>query len=81
MLLTQRNLSDTLTPTAKLQMQHQRVGFHAPGTALSASAAREYSGPINCVKQIVQHSGVKGLWHALPANVLFRSNFAVMFGW
>ncbi len=60
-------------------MQHQRVGF-ASRTA-GAAAKVEYAGPIDCIKQITRHSGVKGLWHGLPANFLFRTNFAVLFGW
>ncbi|KDN45087.1 mitochondrial carrier [Tilletiaria anomala UBC 951] len=65
---------------SKLQMQHQKVRFHIPGRTAGGAAAREFSGPINCVSQIVQHSGVRGMWHGLPANLLFRSNFAIMFG-
>ncbi|EPQ27183.1 uncharacterized protein PFL1_05106 [Pseudozyma flocculosa PF-1] len=73
---------------AKLQMQFQRVEVHLPGrgatSAVAAAATdavkREYSGPIDCVRQIVAKHGITGLWHALPATLLFRSSFAVMFG-
>ncbi|UZJ54295.1 hypothetical protein CBS101457_003615 [Exobasidium rhododendri] len=68
---------------SRLQMQHQRVSLHFPGRSSSVglnSIKQEYTGPIDCAMQAVRHSGLKGLWHALPGTLLFRSNFAFMFG-
>lgn len=64
---------------AKLQMQTQRVEIHIPGRGHTV-AGREYSGPWDCIKQITAKNGIRGLWHSLPATLLFRSNFAFMFG-
>ncbi|CBQ69955.1 conserved hypothetical protein [Sporisorium reilianum SRZ2] len=63
---------------AKLQMQTQRVSLPLPGQV--AAAKSEFSGPLDCIRQIVRQRGVVGLWHALPATLLFRSSFAAMFG-
>lgn len=49
--------------TAKLQMQ-------------THSAVKQFSGPVDCAKQIVQVQGVRGLWHAFPATLLFRGALA-----
>lgn len=38
-----------------------------------------FTGPIDCAKKIIQHGGIKSLYHALPATLLFRTSFAVMF--
>ena len=70
---------------AKLQMQTQRVSIHLPGQPAATAAAatvvkRDFTGPLDCVKQIIAQRGVFGLWHALPATLLFRSSFAAMFG-
>ncbi|CAD6886611.1 unnamed protein product [Tilletia laevis] len=67
----------------KLQMQTQRVSLHLPGRGASASVgtaatAPQFKGPIDCAAQIVRAHGVLGMWHALPATLLFRSSFAVM---
>lgn len=65
---------------AKLQMQTQRVSIHIPGQAHTTVGAREYSGPVDCARQVVAKHGLRGMWHALPATLLFRSSFAAMFG-
>ncbi|SPO31277.1 related to YMC2  len=66
---------------AKLQMQTQRVSLHLPGqSATSEIVKKEFNGPLDCVRQIIAQRGVLGLWHALPATLLFRSSFAAMFG-
>ncbi|KAK0519798.1 hypothetical protein OC842_007320 [Tilletia horrida] len=66
----------------KLQMQTQRVSLHLPGRSAASSsvgaAAPQFKGPIDCAAQIVRANGITGLWHALPATLLFRSSFAVM---
>ncbi|KAH9811901.1 mitochondrial carrier domain-containing protein [Melampsora americana] len=56
------------TLKAKLQMQTSD-----PRTKL-------YTGPIDCAKQIIQKNGFKGFYKALPATLLFRTWFGVMFG-
>lgn len=61
---------------AKLQMQTQRVSL----TSSSQVVKKEFSGPVDCIRQVVAQRGVLGLWHALPATLLFRSSFAAMFG-
>jgi solute carrier family 25 carnitine/acylcarnitine transporter 20/29 len=63
----------------RLQMQTQRVSLHFPGRHSSAPVKVEYSGPIDCAMQTIRHSGVKGLWHALPSTLIMRSNFFFMF--
>lgn len=45
--------------TAKLQMQ-------------TAGTTKLFTGPIDCAQQIVRAQGVRGLWHAFPATLLFR---------
>ena len=79
---------------AKLQMQTQRVSLHlalstpnagsvaqtGAGMGAATMVKKEFSGPVDCVRQIVSQRGVVGLWHALPATLLFRSSFAAMFG-
>ncbi|KAK0553406.1 hypothetical protein OC846_001319 [Tilletia horrida] len=62
----------------KLQMQTQRVSLHLPGHAASSGPAPQFKGPIDCAAQIVRANGPQGLWHALPATLVFRSSFAVM---
>ncbi|CDW98505.1 hypothetical protein, partial [Sporisorium scitamineum] len=65
---------------AKLQMQTQRVSLHLPGQASATVVKQEFSGPLDCIRQITAQRGMLGLWHALPATLLFRSSFAAMFG-
>lgn len=65
---------------AKLQMQTQRVTLHLPGQPAATTVAKEFTGPLDCVRQIISQRGFFGLWHALPATLLFRSSFAAMFG-
>ncbi|KAE8226649.1 hypothetical protein CF319_g789 [Tilletia indica] len=65
----------------KLQMQTQRVSLHLPGRGASSAVgnvAPQFKGPIDCAAQIIRAHGPQGLWHALPATLLFRSSFAVM---
>ncbi|KAA1115545.1 hypothetical protein PGT21_037020 [Puccinia graminis f. sp. tritici] len=52
---------------AKLQMQ------------TSDPRTRLYTGPIDCARQIVGSGGPQKLYRALPATLLFRTCFAVMF--
>lgn len=40
-------------------------------------ADRLYSGPLDCVRKIYTHHGVKGVYHGLGATLLFRSFFFV----
>nr|CDI56014.1 mitochondrial carrier protein [Melanopsichium pennsylvanicum 4]SNX86633.1 related to YMC2 \ len=71
---------------AKLQMQTQRVTLHLPGqpssftTSTTTMVQKQFTGPVDCIKQITRARGFFGLWHALPATLLFRSSFAAMFG-
>ncbi|KAI0788510.1 mitochondrial carrier [Abortiporus biennis] len=53
----------------KLQMQSQRL-----------VADRQYKGPIDCAKQIVQNRGLFGLWTGFTGSLAFRANFMWMFG-
>ncbi|KAA1106605.1 hypothetical protein PGT21_036518 [Puccinia graminis f. sp. tritici] len=55
------------TIKAKLQMQ------------TSDPRTRLYTGPIDCARQIVGSGGPQKLYRALPATLLFRTCFAVMF--
>lgn len=55
------------TPTellkSKLQMQRHAVG---------STEHRRFTGPIDCARQIVRHSGPLGLWHGFGSTLLFR---------
>jgi hypothetical protein len=51
---------------AKLQMQ-------------THSHVKQFTGPIDCARQIVRARGVPGLWHAFPATLAFRTWFGSMF--
>lgn len=62
----------------KLQMQKQRIQLRHASTAKVAEV--EFKSSYDCARQIIQHSGVRGLWHALPATLLFRTSFGAMFG-
>ncbi|POW11945.1 hypothetical protein PSHT_08229 [Puccinia striiformis] len=55
------------TIKAKLQMQTSD-----PRTKL-------FTGPIDCARQIVQKGGPRQLYRALPATLIFRTCFAIMF--
>ena len=41
---------------------------------------RLYSGPLNCVAKIYRHHGLRGVYHGLPATLLFRSFFFFWWG-
>ncbi|MBW0507742.1 hypothetical protein O181_047457 [Austropuccinia psidii MF-1] len=55
------------TLKAKLQIQ------------TSDPRTRLYTGPIDCAQKMIKQAGVASLYHALPATLLFRTSFAVMF--
>ncbi|MCO5586168.1 hypothetical protein L7F22_040107 [Adiantum nelumboides] len=60
-------------------------GAGAGAGAAAAAAAQQgakvhFTGPIDCAMQTIRHGGITALWHALPATLLFRANFAFMFG-
>lgn len=41
---------------------------------------RQFSGPIDVVRQTVTQQGVTGMWRGLGASFIYRSCFAAMFG-
>ncbi|TFY83999.1 hypothetical protein EWM64_g1 [Hericium alpestre] len=41
---------------------------------------RQFKGPVDCARQVVRAHGVRGFWSALPASLIYRSNFFWMFG-
>ena len=55
------------TPTellkSKLQMQRHAIGTAPP----------RFTGPIDCARQIVRHSGPLGLWRGFGSTLLFRA--------
>ncbi|WAQ80697.1 hypothetical protein PtA15_1A35 [Puccinia triticina] len=55
------------TIKAKLQIQ------------TSDPRTRLYTGPIDCASQIVRAGGLQSLYRALPATLIFRTCFALMF--
>lgn len=61
----------------KLQMQKQRVTLRHTNNALEVRP--EFTSTFDCARQIVRHAGITGLWHALPATLIFRSSFGAMF--
>jgi solute carrier family 25 carnitine/acylcarnitine transporter 20/29 len=44
------------------------------------SATKLYSGPVDCVRQVVRNNGIQGLWTGLLPTMLFRSWFFVFWG-
>lgn len=60
------------TETIKCKLQLQLVQpAHVP---------RQYSGPVDVVRQTVAAQGITGMWRGLPASFMYRSCFAAMFG-
>ncbi|ORZ38758.1 mitochondrial carrier domain-containing protein [Catenaria anguillulae PL171] len=55
---------------AKLQVQY------------GDAATTRFRGPVDCVKQVIRSHkwGILGLWAQLPATLLFRSNFWLLWG-
>ncbi|KAI5467130.1 mitochondrial carrier domain-containing protein [Mariannaea sp. PMI_226] len=43
-------------------------------------AERLYAGPIDCVRKVYRHHGVRGIYHGLSATLLFRSFFFFWWG-
>lgn len=43
-------------------------------------AARLYAGPIDCVRKVFRHHGIRGVYHGLGATLLFRSSFFAWWG-
>ncbi|KAL6904924.1 mitochondrial carrier domain-containing protein [Trichoderma evansii] len=43
-------------------------------------AERLYSGPLDCIRKIYTHHGVRGVYHGLSATLLFRSFFFFWWG-
>ncbi|KAF1814966.1 mitochondrial carrier [Eremomyces bilateralis CBS 781.70] len=54
---------------ARLQIQYS-----------ATKAGRQYSGPIDCTKQIVRSHGIRGLYKGLLATLIFRGWFFVWWG-
>jgi len=52
----------------KLQLQLQR-----------SPSDRQFSGPIDCARQVVRAQGIQGLWTGFTGSLAFRSNFFWMF--
>ena len=46
----------------------------------SNAAERQFKGPFDCARSIVQARGAQGLWTALPSSLIYRCNFLWMFG-
>ncbi|PWN40617.1 mitochondrial carrier [Ceraceosorus guamensis] len=63
---------------AKLQMQSQRISA-ASKASEHVAKVHGFTGPIDCARQVIRAQGLMGLWGTLPATLMFRSNFAVMF--
>ncbi|WVO14819.1 hypothetical protein L204_102458 [Cryptococcus depauperatus] len=45
-----------------------------------AHIPRQFSGPIDVIRQTVRQQGVTGMWRGLEASFIYRSCFAAMFG-
>ncbi|KAF8545262.1 mitochondrial carrier domain-containing protein [Trichophaea hybrida] len=54
---------------ARLQVQYHR-----------AEQKPRYSGPIDCIRQLVRSHGIPGLFHGLSATLLFRTFFCFWWG-
>jgi solute carrier family 25 carnitine/acylcarnitine transporter 20/29 len=54
---------------ARLQVQYQ-----------VSKSQRQYSGPVDCTRQILRKHGIAGLWHGLGATLLFRTFFFAWWG-
>ncbi|CAO3638125.1 unnamed protein product [Cunninghamella echinulata] len=44
------------------------------------AATKVYSGPIDCIRQVVRNNGIQGLWTGLLPTMAFRSWFFVFWG-
>lgn len=65
------SLVTTPTELLKTKLQMRRARFTAGGSELSNT--------IMCVRNVLRYTGVRGLWHALPATMVFRTSFGAMF--
>ncbi|KAJ3572516.1 hypothetical protein NP233_g3028 [Leucocoprinus birnbaumii] len=52
----------------KLQLQSQK-----------AVSDRQFKGPIDCARQIIQNQGIFGMWSGFTGSLAFRANFFWMF--
>ncbi|KAG8858654.1 hypothetical protein FRB91_009436 [Serendipita sp. 411] len=52
----------------KLQVQYQ-----------ARKSDRQFSGPIDCMKQVVRAQGIRGLWRGFAGSLAFRANFFWLF--
>jgi solute carrier family 25 carnitine/acylcarnitine transporter 20/29 len=60
------------TETIKCKLQLQLVKpAHEP---------KQFSGPIDVVRQTVQMQGITGMWKGVGASFIYRTCFAAMFG-
>ncbi|CED82104.1 Mitochondrial carnitine-acylcarnitine carrier protein [Phaffia rhodozyma] len=70
----------------KLQLQLAAANTHHSSRTNHASTTSpkppvvQFSGPIDCARQVVREQGFQGLWRGFGATLAFRSNFAFMFG-
>lgn len=60
------------TETIKCKLQMQLVQ--------PENMPKQYSGPIDVIRQTVKAQGITGMWRGLPASFMYRSCFAAMFG-
>ncbi|KAL7410244.1 mitochondrial carrier domain-containing protein [Mrakia frigida] len=69
---------------AKLQLQLAPTALSLYSSSSAASSSppvkKQFSGPIDCAKQVVREQGVLGLYRGFAASLAFRANFAWMFG-
>ncbi|KAG8750791.1 hypothetical protein FRC14_000219 [Serendipita sp. 396] len=52
----------------KLQVQYQ-----------ARKSDRQFSGPIDCMKQVIRAQGIRGLWRGFAGSLAFRANFFWLF--
>jgi solute carrier family 25 carnitine/acylcarnitine transporter 20/29 len=60
------------TETIKCKLQLQLVQ--------PENLPKQYSGPVDVVRQTYAARGITGMWRGLPASFMYRSSFAAMFG-
>ena len=54
--------------SVNLQLQRQR-----------SSSDRQFSGPIDCARQVIRSRGILGLWTGSTGSLIVRANFFWMF--
>ncbi|PWW76959.1 mitochondrial carrier [Tuber magnatum] len=61
-------------------IEHVKARLQIQYNAKFSKVGVKYSGPIDCVKKLLNNHGVRGLYHGLGATILFRTFFFFWWG-